>query len=63
MNWEEVGRHAFANGEHSAPALNADVMAALEGLPVGHPDVMVILGGFSRGWTAANHSQPEPLTA
>lgn len=59
-DWEALGRQAFHNGEHAAPALNATVMAHLAGRPVGDPHTMVIMRGFTRGWDAANMAAPVP---
>jgi hypothetical protein len=54
IDFVQVGREAFAQGEDSAPALNATVQAALEGRPVGDPANLAIMGDFSKGWHAAN---------
>lgn len=51
-HFENLGRQAHANGEMSAPALNAEVMAATDGLPVGGGAAQ-IMKAFSRGYDAA----------
>ncbi|MFI5736203.1 hypothetical protein ACIA49_39175 [Kribbella sp. NPDC051587] len=56
----EIGRQAFRNGDHSAPALNAEVMQALTGLPVGSAEGKQIMTDFTTGWTAANLAAPVP---
>lgn len=49
----EVGKSAYERGDaSSAPALNAEVMEALEGLEVGQGAVE-IMSEFGRGWDAA----------
>lgn len=58
-DWEALGRQAFHNGEHGAPALNATVMAHLAGWPVGSGEID-IMRAFSRGWDAANIAEPVP---
>lgn len=59
VDWEAVGRQAFENGEHSAPALNATVMAHMAGMPVG-TGAIEIMRAFTRGWDAANLAAPVP---
>lgn len=56
--WVRVGRTAFANGEHRAPALNGQVRRALEGMPVGTKAAVDIMLAFGRGWDAANLEAP-----
>jgi hypothetical protein len=52
-----LGRSAFHAGEHSAPALNPDIMAAIAGLPVGG-GAANIMRAFSAGWMEANLQAP-----
>lgn len=58
-DWEEVGRAAFKRGDPAAPALNPQVTAALAGRPVGDPENLRVMGGFSAGWTKALLAAPE----
>ncbi len=57
IDWFEVGRRAFANGEPAAPTLNPHVREAVERLPVGGGGTE-IMGEFGRGWHAANLAAP-----
>lgn len=59
-DFERIGAEAFANGEMGAPALNAEVQAALAGVPVGGGGYE-IMAAFSRGWNAANMAAPVDL--
>lgn len=58
MNFTEIGRQAFHNGDMAAPALNPEVMLALSGLPVGSTEGLQIMKDFNAGWTAANLAAP-----
>lgn len=51
--WQNVGREAYANGEHAAPALNERVRACLD-VKVGTPGTTDLMRWFTEGWTAAN---------
>jgi hypothetical protein len=53
LDWEQVGRVAYLNGEASAPALNIHVQAAIAGLSVGG-GAADIMRAFAKGWTAEN---------
>jgi hypothetical protein len=53
LEFEQVGRQAFADGDMAAPALNARVMEALNGRPVGDYRSTRIMQAFSRGYDAA----------
>ena len=50
MNFIELGKAAHANDELRAPAANAQVMAALAGLPVGSKEGMRIMRDFTKGF-------------
>ena len=50
MNFIELGKAAHANGEHRAPAMNAQVMEALAGRKVGDPDTLRIMNDFTKGY-------------
>lgn len=58
--WRGVGRAAFANGEPSAPALNATVRACMD-VPAGTRGAQGtrdIMRWYTEGWTAANLDAP-----
>lgn len=57
MDWYKAGQEAFARGAHSAPSLDPDVRAAIEGLPVGGGAVE-IFREWNRGWMDANLAAP-----
>ncbi len=56
--WRAAGRAAFHRGQRCVPALDADVMRALAGVPVGDPRTVPALDAWSAGWTAANLDAP-----
>lgn len=51
--YEALGAQAFANGESSAPTLNAEVQTAISNLAVGE-GAALIMRAFSSGWHNAN---------
>ena len=53
----ELGRQAFHDGRMCAPALDPNVMAMLEGLPVGGGGA-AILQSWLDGWTEENLAAP-----
>jgi hypothetical protein len=53
MNFIELGKAAHANGALRAPAMNAQVLAALSGLPVGSKDGKRIMTDFTKGFDMA----------
>jgi len=55
IDFRELGRQAFVAGQPSAPALNAEVRAAIDGMPVG-TGAANIMRKFSAGWHEANAS-------
>lgn len=59
IDWEAVGRQAFHDGQHRAPALNETVLAHIAGLPVGG-GAADIMRAFTRGWDAKNFAAPVP---
>jgi hypothetical protein len=64
MDFVEIGRQAFRNGEPAAPAISADVQAALAGLKVGSAKGRKIMQDFTKGWEQANFlSSPELISA
>ena len=60
IDFVQVGRDAYAAGEHSAPTLNATIQEHLAGRPVGDPANRVIMDNFSKGWHAANLDADTP---
>jgi hypothetical protein len=60
----EIGKTAYERGDaSSAPALNAEVMEALECLKVGQGGI-AIMQEFSRGWDmAANEAAAKVLAS
>ena len=61
QEFEQVGRTAFANGDMAAPALNAQVMEALKGRPVGDYRNQRIMQAFSRGYDAARDEEAQAI--
>ena len=51
IDFETLGRQAYINDAPAAPALNAQVQAAIAGLPVGG-GAADIMRAFSRGYEA-----------
>jgi hypothetical protein len=58
VDFYALGRDAHAAGMPSAPVLNEQVWAALEGVPVGDPRGMQVLRDYTRGWNDANLAAP-----
>lgn len=58
--WRWRGARAFRQGRPAAPALDPQVMAALQGLPVGDPVGQAIMRAFGDGWMTANLAAPVP---
>lgn len=56
-DWKAVGRKAFECGEPGIPMFNAEVHAAIAGLPVGG-GAEAIFRDFIAGWMAANLAAP-----
>ena len=50
MDFIELGKAAHANGALRAPDMNAQVMEAIAGLPVGSPETMRIMRDFTKGF-------------
>jgi hypothetical protein len=59
IDFREVGRQAFAAGQPCAPALNAEVMAAVDGMSVG-TGAADIMRKFAAGWCEASASSTHP---
>jgi hypothetical protein len=53
MNFIELGKAAHANGALRAPAMNAQIMEALAGLPVGSKEGKRIMADFAKGFDMA----------
>ena len=58
----EIGRRAYENGEHGAPALNRTVLAAIDRMPVGTGGAE-IMAAFSRGYDAARDAAADAVLA
>jgi hypothetical protein len=56
IDFEALGRQAYLNDEHGAPALNAAVQAAIADLPVGG-DAAEIMRAFTRGYEAEREAE------
>lgn len=52
VHFENLGRQAHRNGKMNAPALNPEVMVAIDGMPVGG-GAAEIMKAYSRGYEAA----------
>ena len=63
MNFIELGKSAHANGDLRAPAMNAYVMEALAGLPVGSENGTRIMSDFTKGFDLATESELSELLA
>lgn len=53
IEFEQLGRQAFANGDMAAPGLNVRVREALKDFSVGDYRTQRIMQAFSRGYDAA----------
>jgi hypothetical protein len=56
VDFEALGRQAYINDEHGAPALNAAVQAAIADLPVGG-GAAEIMRAFSHGYEAERQAE------
>lgn len=63
MDFIELGKAAHANGNLRAPAMNAQVMEAIAGLPVGSPETMRIMKDFTKGFDMATAAEVAELMA
>jgi hypothetical protein len=63
IDWQEVGREAFHNGDMMAPALNAKVMAAIGGYRIGDPETQRVMQAFIEGYRAMVDEQPAEVLA
>lgn len=60
---EAAGRRAYLNNEPAAPALNAEVMAAVGDGPVGEPRTVAVMRAFTRGYEAERQAELDRLLA
>lgn len=63
MNFIDLGKAAHANGNLRAPAMNAQVMEALAGLPVGSTEGLRIMTEFTKGFDMATEAELTELMA
>lgn len=63
MNFIELGKAAHANGNLRAPAMNAQVMEAIAGIPAGSPEAMRIMTDFTKGFDMAIDAELAELMA
>lgn len=63
MNFIELGKAAHANNALRAPAMNAQVMEAIAGLPVGSLEAKRIMSDFTKGYDLATETELAALLA
>ena len=63
MNFIELGKAAHEAGALRAPAMNAQVMEALAGLPVGSKEGKRIMADFTKGFDMATAAEIAELMA
>lgn len=63
MNFIDLGKAAHANGNLRAPAMNAKVMEAIAGLPVGSTETKRIMSDFTKGYDMATEAELAELMA
>jgi len=63
MNFIELGKAAHANGSLRAPAMNAQVMEAIAGLPVGSLEAKRIMTDFTKGYDMATEAELAAILA
>ena len=55
--FEALGRQAYLNGHHAAPALNAEVMATIGDAQVGDPIGIAVMKAYSSGFDAERDAE------